>query len=92
MAKLKTGRHTSALKELRKSIKRKANNAPRKTYIRTLTKKIELAVKNKDLDGVKKLLNEAFSAFDRAAKTNLIHKKNSDRNKSRLAKKVSSLS
>jgi small subunit ribosomal protein S20 len=91
MAKLKTGRHTSALKEARKNAKRRIQNTAVKHSLKTISKKIETAIQNKDLKTAKELLNEAFSKFDKAAKTNCIHKKKADRKKAQLASKLSSI-
>ena len=99
MAKLKTGRHTSALKEARKTEKRTARNAATKSKIRTLAKKVEAAVKAKDSDAAKKALNVAFSEWDKAKKilTFLldkgadIHKNAAANQKARLSKLVASL-
>ena len=91
MAKLKTGRHTSGLKELRKNIKRNKQNTSKKTLLKTLVKKVVSAVENKEQDTAKEILNKAFSAFDKAAKTHTIHANKAARKKSQLAKKVASL-
>jgi len=92
MAKLKTGRHTSALKERRKAVKRTEQNKSIKSHIATLAKKVESACARKDLAAAQILLKEAFSAWDKAAKTNLIHWKRAARKKSQLAKKAALLS
>ncbi len=91
MAKLKTGRHTSALKELRKSKKRNLVNNSRKSLLKTLSKKVLSAVENKEIDNAKLFLAEAFSAYDKASKTNTIHSNKAARKKSQLAKKVLTL-
>jgi small subunit ribosomal protein S20 len=41
MAKLKTGRHTSALKEVRKAEKRNARNTATNSKIKSLLKKLK---------------------------------------------------
>jgi small subunit ribosomal protein S20 len=92
MAKLKTGRHTSALKEHRKSVKRAVRNESQRTKIKTLAKKVEDAVAKKDIETAKKFLVEAFSQWDKAAKKNIIHKNASANQKARLSKIVGSLS
>ena len=74
MAKLKTGRHTSALKEARKAAKRTDRNYSTKSKIKTIAKKVEAAVKAKDKDAAQKALNVAFSEWDKAKKKNVIHK------------------
>lgn len=92
MAKLKTGRHTSALKEARKAEKRKARNVATKSKIRTMAKKVEAAVQAKDVEAAKIALNMAFSEWDKAQKKNVIHKNAASNQKARLAKKVASIS
>ena len=91
MAKLKTGRHTSALKEARKAEKRTARNAAMKSKIRTLSKKVEAAVKAKDVEAANAALKVAFSEWDKAKKKNVIHKNAAANQKARLSKKVASL-
>ncbi len=85
MAKLKTGRHTSALKAQRQAEKRTSEN-------KGLTKKIHLATKavkaaaSKKAATLKKDLQKAESCIDKAAKKKVIHWKTAARKKSRLAK------
>jgi len=92
MAKLKTGRHTSALKAHRQSDTHAVANRNVRSKIRTLARQVEEAVAKKDAATAKKLLNETFSAWDKAAKVGVIHDRNASRKKSRLAEKVSALS
>ena len=68
MAKLKTGRHTSALKEARKAKKRTVRNTATKSKIRTAIKRVETAVKNNDVKVALEQLAVAFSQWDKAAK------------------------
>ena len=91
MAKLKTGRHTSALKERRKAIKREAQNTSVKSMLRTLIKKVEAAVAKKDVDLAKGLLKESFEAWDKAARRDIVHKNAAANKKSRLSKLVASI-
>ncbi|MFH1282727.1 MAG: 30S ribosomal protein S20 [bacterium] len=91
MAKLKTGRHTSALKENRKTQKRTEANKIVKSNMNTLAKKVEQACAKKDAESAKQLLKEAFSAWDKAAKANIVHWKKAASKKAQLAKKVSKL-
>lgn len=91
MAKLKTGRHTSALKELRKSIRRQERNKSMSSKIKTLVKKVEDAVSKKDVTLAKSLLNSAFSEWDKAARKNVIHDNAAANQKARLSKMVGSL-
>lgn len=92
MAKLKTGRHTSALKEQRKTVKRTARNRVIKKKIRSLAKGVEMAIFNKKLEEAKKLLPECFSAWDKASKVGVIHKNAASRKKARLSLKIAALS
>jgi small subunit ribosomal protein S20 len=92
MAKLKTGRHTSALKEARKTEKRTLRNNSVKSAIRTAVKKVEDLVKKNDLEGAKAELSKLFSVWDKASKRKVVHKKAADNQKARLSKKVAKLS
>ena len=91
MAKLKTGRHTSALKENRKAIKRTARNSSQRSRIRNIVGKIEAAVANKDKAAASTMLKTAFSEWDKAAKKNVIHSNAAANQKARLSKLVSSI-
>ena len=92
MAKLKTGRHTSALKAHRQSETHALANRNIRSKIRTLARQVEEAVVKKDAVAAKKLLTETFSAWDKAAKIGVIHDRNASRKKGRLASKVAALS
>ena len=88
MAKLKTGRHTSSLKEARKTVKRTQRNVSVKSEMRTAVKKVEEAIKRKDKKAAQEALKAVFSKWDRAAKRNVIHYKAAANKKARLSKKV----
>ena len=92
MAKLKTGRHTSALKENRKSLKRTQRNKSVKSKIKNIVAKLEAAVAGKDKTASADMLKTAFSEWDRAAKKNVISPNAAANQKARLAKLVHSLS
>ena len=91
MAKLKTGRHTSALKAHRQSDRHAEHNVQIRGQIRTIARKVEAAVTKKDAKTAQSLLNEAFAAWDKAAKTGIVHWRAASRKKSRLASRVSQL-
>lgn len=91
MAKLKTGRHTSALKAHRQSAKHAEANVTARSAIRTIAKRVEAAVVAKDSKAAKTLLQQAFSIWDKAAKIGLVHSRAASRKKGRLAARVSSL-
>lgn len=92
MAKLKTGRHTSALKEKRKALKRNARNTTVESKIHGLVKKVETAVVKKDAKLAAELLKSAFSAWDKAVKTKVIHANAASNQKARLSKLVLTIS
>ena len=81
MAKLKTGRHTSALKAQRQSEKKRSMNIGLKKAVRTSAKKVTASKSTEDLA-------LASSALDKAAKKGVIHWKAAGRKKSRLTKAV----
>ncbi len=91
MAKLKTGRHTSALKAHRQSDTHAEHNLKIRSKIRTLARKVETAVAGKDAKAAATYLNEAFAAWDKAAKTGIVHWRAASRKKSRLSQRVAGL-
>lgn len=91
MAKLKTGRHTSALKETRKNEAHRLINRSILTYIRHLSKNLEKAIAEGNAQTARSLINTTFSAWDKAAQKNIIHWKNAARKKSRLSLKLNEL-
>ena len=85
MAKLKTGRHTSAIKAHRQAGRRFLRNRVLKRKGRDASKAF-LAVKSSgEKTQLQKLLSSASSAWDKAAKKGAIHWKTAARRKSRLA-------
>ncbi|MDR2252017.1 MAG: 30S ribosomal protein S20 [Endomicrobium sp.] len=91
MAKLKTGRHTSALKEARKAKKRTERNSSIRSKIKTAIKRVEEAVKKGDVKVALEQLATAFSEWDKAAKKNIVHSKAASNQKARLSKLVAKL-
>ena len=89
MAKLKTGRHTSAIKAFRQSEKNRLRNKSTKSKIKTLIKKLEKNIVDTNLPEAKSTLNYIFSNLDKAAGKNIIHKNTASRKKARLSKKIS---
>lgn len=82
---------SSAKKALRVSVRKAERNKVTRKKMRELIKETRKAVEAKDKKTAEKLLVEAFSAIDTAAKKNVIHNNTASRYKSRLAKKVASL-
>jgi small subunit ribosomal protein S20 len=91
MAKLKTGRHTSALKANRQASVNAARNTAQRSKMRTIVKKLEAAVAKKDAATAKDLLKVAFSEWDKASKKNVIHDNSAANQKARLSKLVASI-
>lgn len=59
--------------------------------MRTLIKKVLVAVEAKDQEGAKSAYRDAVSVIDRSAKAGLIHKNAASRYKSRLNTRVHSI-
>jgi small subunit ribosomal protein S20 len=87
MAKLKTGRHTSAIKAARQAERKAARNRGIKKGIKSAAKDLQEALSKKD-QGAKKLFNELSSTWDKAAKSGVIHWKTAARKKARMASKL----
>lgn len=78
----------SVAKDVKKSRENRFRNLAVRSRIKTLVKKTKAAAES-DVDAAKKLLVEAESTIDRAAKNRVIHKNAAARRKSRLMKRVS---
>jgi small subunit ribosomal protein S20 len=76
--------HKSAIRQERRSIRRKAVNARNTSAVRTGVRKVREAVENKDQEAARKLLPQVFSSIDQAVKKGTIHKNTGSRYKSRL--------
>ncbi|MEW5950929.1 MAG: 30S ribosomal protein S20 [Elusimicrobia bacterium] len=85
MAKLKTGRHTSAIKAVRQAERRAAVNRGIKVRIHDKIKNFKKLLSAKDLENASKMLPQLSSMLDKAAKKGTLHYKNASRNKARLA-------
>ncbi len=74
----------SAIKRVRVSEKKNAENKMKKSELRTVIKKVKTSVASSEEHTV--ALKNAQKAIDQAAAKNLMHKKTADRKKSRIAK------
>ena len=81
--------HKSAKKRLRQDEKRRERNKAVKSALKTASKSVTKAATSEE---AAKHLSSAESVIDRAAKKHVIHWRNAARKKSRLAKRVKSLS
>lgn len=80
--------HKSVEKRLRKSKVERLQNRIFKTRIKTATKKVLSAT---DKESALKAVREAASILDRAAQKRAIHRNLASRRKSKLMKKVNSI-
>lgn len=76
----------SAKKALRGSSAKKAINDRTKKKVKESVKNIEKLLKEKKKTEAKKLLSEAYSAIDKAAKKGVFKKNTAARKKSRLSR------
>ncbi len=77
----------SAKKKARQAVKREERNQGTRTKVKTFVKKVLVLSKTK-AEEAQKLLPEAFSVIDTAAKKNLLHKNNAARKKALLSRAV----
>lgn len=82
----------SAIKRVKTNEKRRAHNASFKSAMRTAIKKFEAYVANNDVEQATAAFKVATKKIDKAASKGIIHKNAAARFKSRLAKKLNSLS
>lgn len=78
----------SAKKALRVAKRRSARNEKFRTKLDRARRKTLKLIELGDATLAENQLKSAYKALDKAAKTNIIHKKTASRIKSRLAKKV----
>jgi small subunit ribosomal protein S20 len=84
-------KHKSAIKKHRQDEVRRLRNKAYTTRVKTVVKKVEAAIADKDKETADKALYEAVSVMDRVASKGIIHKNTAARKKSRLSKKVNAL-
>ena len=78
---------SSAKKAMRSSARKYEQNTARKWKIKNALKDFRKVMAT-DPANYLPTLSKVFSAFDKAVKTNLVHRNKADRKKSRLAKMV----
>ena len=83
--------HNSAVRQLRRSVRRNATNRKNKSELRTQVKRLREAIQSKDKDVAEKLLPSTVSLIDRSVKKGAIHENKGARYKSRLGRQVKSL-
>ncbi len=77
--------HKSAIKRWHQSLRERDRNRTRRTLARGTVRKLRETVEDGDEKAVAESLSAAYSALDRAAKTNAIHTGKANRLKRRLA-------
>ena len=76
-------------KSMRQAIKSQARNYKTRVDLKKIIKDVLKLAKEGKIAEAEKLLPQAFSVIDTAAKKNIIHKNNAARKKSRLSKVAS---
>ena len=83
--------HASALKQMRRSQKRRARNRQNLSQLKTQVKKLRAAISGGDAKAAESLLPATVGQIDKAAKKGVIHDNAAARYKSRLTRKVRTL-
>jgi small subunit ribosomal protein S20 len=83
--------HASAIKHIRQSLKRRAQNRRNLSGLRTQLRRLREAIAQGDADTARKILPETVAEIDRAAKKGVIHDNAAARHKGRLSRKVNAL-
>lgn len=82
----------SAAKRLRQAEKRRLANKARKTELKTLGKRLDRAVHDKDRDAADQLYRRLTKRLDQAATRNVLHTNAASRQKARFARHMAALS
>ena len=83
--------HSSALKAMRQSIKRRDNNRRNLSKLKTTIKKLRAAIAKGDTEAARKMLDETVSEIDRASRKGVVHDNAAARYKSRLQRRINGL-
>jgi len=82
----------ASYKDVKRSAKKTLRNQSAKSQLKTETKKFIDLIASKKIDEAKKELNHLISLFDKAKSRGIIHKNTASRKKSRLMRKLSTIS
>ncbi len=82
----------SAKKRIRQNVKRRARNRWRKQRVKDAVKAFDDAVREGDPTKAAERLKECYKQIDQVAAKGTVHKNTAARHKSRLAKRLESLS
>lgn len=81
-------RHKSAIRQHRRSLRRRAINQRNKSLMKTLIKKLEENIESGDREAAQALLPRVFKVIDKTVAKGAIKKNTGARYKSRLSKQV----
>ncbi len=81
----------SAIKNIRKTRRRRAVNIVRRGGLRSQIKKLRLLLVKKDAGGARRELARTLSLIDKSIGTGIIHRNAAARHKSRLTRQVNAL-
>jgi small subunit ribosomal protein S20 len=81
-------RHTSAVRQHRRSLRRNVISGKNKSALRTQIKKLREAIQQKDKETAEKFLPQTVSLIDKSVKKGTIHENKGARYKSRLSRQV----
>lgn len=82
----------SAIKRVRQNAERRLRNRSNRSRLKTEIKKLRQAIDEKDLELAKKLLDPTMSLVDVMVKKGILHENAGNRYKSRLARRLASVS
>ena len=82
----------SAIKRVETNEKKRLQNQPKRSEMRTAIKQVEKFVEANDVENAQAALKVTTKKIDKAVQKGIIHRNNGDRQKSRLTKKVNNLS
>lgn len=80
-----------AKKRVRQAEKRRQHNVGLRSMLRTMIKKVVLAIESKNSENAKNAYQEAVPVIDRMASKGIIHKNKAARHKSRLTSHIKAL-
>jgi small subunit ribosomal protein S20 len=83
--------HSSALKAMRQSVKRRDRNRRNISQLKTNIKKLRAAIAKGDAEAARKMLDETIGEIDRAARKGVVHDNAAARYKSRLQRRINAL-
>jgi small subunit ribosomal protein S20 len=81
----------SAVKNIRKTRRRRAVNVVRRGRLRSQIKKLRLLLAKKDAGGAQRELGRTLALLDKSIGTGIIHRNAAARHKSRLTRQVNAL-